>query len=174
MQTGIANLYSKKYFPALLKMSCILLTIFLVINAKAQRTKLPPFRMVQENNKLFKAEQLPFGKPIVLIYFLPDCVHCQLLTKNIVNHIKDFNKASVAMVTYYPPAEVGKFARKYGLDKHSNFYLGTEGNSFFIKNYYNLSKLPFMALYTKNGDLVKTYYTEDGFTDLLRQLKNLK
>lgn len=78
------------------------------------------------------------------------------------------------MVTYYPTNEVSTFSRKYGLDKFSNFYVGTEGNSFFLKKYYNLSKLPFMALYTQNGDLVKTYYTEDGFTDLLQQLKKLK
>ena len=151
----------------------LFLATFLTIAVNAQHTKLPPFRILQENNQLFRAEQLPMGKPIVLIYFLPDCEHCQLLTKNMLKHIKEFDNASVAMVTYYPPVEVGKFARKYGLDKHSNFYLGTEGNSLFLKKYYNLSKLPFMALYTKNGDLVRTYYTEAGFTDLLYQLKKL-
>lgn len=151
----------------------LLSLIVLTIIARAQHTKLPPFRMLQANNQVFSAEQLPFGKPIVLIYFLPDCDHCQLLTENIVKHIKEFDKASIAMVTYYPTMEVGSFAKKYGLNKYSNFYLGTEGDTFFLKRYYNLSRLPFMALYTKNGDLVKMYYTEDGFSDLLNRVKKL-
>ena len=144
------------------------------VSAKAQQNKLPPFRMFQENNVIFKAEQLPMGKPIVLIYFLPDCPHCQQLTQNIVKHIGEFNGVSVAMITYYPPEEVGKFARRYGLDKHANFYLGTEGNSFYLKNFYNLSKLPFAAVYTQSGNLVKTYNTEDFFSDLLHEIKKLK
>ncbi|MDR0793921.1 MAG: redoxin domain-containing protein [Chitinophagaceae bacterium] len=168
--------YLKRFFKSsLLGVGGLLLfiTILLVISATAhaQRTKLPPFRIVQENNTVFKAGQLPQGKPVVLIYFLPDCEHCHVVITNLLKHINEFDKASVVMVTYYPPAEVGKFARKYGFDKRSNFYLGTEGNSFIIKNYYNLSKLPFMALYTKNGDLVKAYYSEEGFNDLLQQLK---
>ena len=139
----------------------------------AQPRKLPPFRMVQADDKLFKAEQLPFGKPVVIVYFLPDCQHCQRVTRYILKHVKALDKASVVMVTYYPTVEVGRYARKYGLDRQANFYLGTEGNSFFLKNYYGISKLPFMALYTKNGDMVKTYSTEQGFADLLHKLKNL-
>ncbi|MFT4203168.1 MAG: hypothetical protein QM610_04580 [Chitinophagaceae bacterium] len=157
-------------------MKTCLLSLFCIMTAyvNAQHNKLPPFRMLQEDNKVFGATQLPMGRPIVLVYFLPDCEHCQLLTKNIVEHIHAFDKTSVAMVTYYPTAEVGKFSRKYGLDKHPNFYLGTEGNSFFLKKYYHLSSLPFLALYAKNGDLVKTYYDEKGFPDLLSQLKSLE
>lgn len=113
-------------------------------------------------------------KPIVLIYFLPDCEHCQLLTENMVKHIEAFNKISVVMITYYPPTAVDMFARRYGLDKHSNFYLGTEGNSFFLKKYYNLSRLPFAAVYTQNGDLVKTYNSDDFFSGLLSEIKKLR
>jgi len=91
-----------------------------------------------------------------------------------IRHLKEFDKASVAMVTYYPTSAVKRYAQKYGLDKHANFYIGTEGTQLFLKHYYGLTTLPFMALYTKNGDLVHTYHSEKGLTDLLSRLKSLK
>ena len=145
----------------------------LLTSVYAQHTKLPPFRMEQVNGKVFKAEELPYGRPIVLAYFLPDCDHCQKLTEEIIGHIHAFDKASVAMITYYPVTSVGNFARKYGLNKYSNFYLGTEVERFFLKDYYQLTSLPFMALYNKNGDLQKAYYSEKGLDDLVQRLKGL-
>jgi len=167
--------FNNFYKKPVLRQTGFFLTVAILAftSANAQHNKLPPFRMLLENNTVFRAQQLPFDKPIILIYFLPDCEHCQKLTTNIVNHINDFNRFSVVMITYYPPAEVGRFARRYGLDKHSNFYFGTEGNSFFLKQYYGLSRLPFAAIYTKAGDLVKTYNTDDFFTDLYKQLKTV-
>lgn len=152
---------------------CTVFTLTMVTSIKGQHTKLPPFIMEMSNHQIFKTGQLPYGKPIVLIYFLPDCTHCQLLTSEIIKHIKEFNKASVAMVTYYPAAEVGRFVQKYGLDKYDNFYIGTESTGLFLKHYYHLTSLPFMALYTKNGDLVRLYHSEKDLTDLLQRLKAL-
>jgi hypothetical protein len=34
--------------------------------------------------------------------------------------------------------------------------------------------MPFIALYTKNGDIVKEYKTPETLADLSMQLKNLK
>ena len=174
MSITFFNKLYKKPVSGLMKTGFLFLLAISAVSAKAQQNKLPPFRMFLETGTVFKAEQLPLGKPIVLIYFLPDCEHCQLLTQNIVKHLDELKGFSVVMVTYYPPAEVGRFARRYGLDKHSNFYLGTEGNFFYLKNYYNLSKLPFAALYTQNGNLIKTYNSEDFFSDFLREIKKVK
>ncbi len=140
----------------------------------AQAGKLPPFRMQQTNGKVFKAEELPFGKPIVLIYFSPDCDHCDVMTKVMMKQPEKYKKASVVMVTYLPVNQVGKFVLKHGLAKLSNFYVGTEGTSFFLRNYYKLNKMPFLALYTKNGDLVKSYIDESGMPDLVKRLSTLK
>jgi hypothetical protein len=37
--------------------------------ADAQTGKVPPFRMVLKNGKIYKAENLPFGRPIIIFYF---------------------------------------------------------------------------------------------------------
>lgn len=140
----------------------------------AQSGKLPPFRMVQANGKIFKAEDLPIGKPIVIIYFSPDCDHCDELMKELLKRKADLNKASIAMITYLPVEPVSKFVQQYHLNNQSNIYVGTEGSTYFLKNYFKIISMPFMALYTRNGDLVKMYRNEDGLTNLISQLRSLR
>ena len=144
-----------------------------ITNAKAQAGKLPPFRMMQTSGKVFKAEDLPMGKPIIIIYFSPECDHCEKLMKELVKRTEELKKASIAMVTYLPVEKVLEFEKTYLLKKYSNIYTGTEGSSFFLKNYYNLTEMPFAALYSKNGDLLKWYSKEIDLKDLSTRLNRL-
>jgi len=154
----------------------LLFSLLLLVSVRvcAQSGKIPPFSMMQGSGKVFKAQDLPIGKPIIIIYFDPDCDHCEKTTKELLSRIAEFGKASIAMVTYMPVNKVIEFEKKYELKKYQNIYVGTEGNSFFLRNYYRLTTMPFIVLYTKNGDIVKEYRTYGPLTDLSIQLKNLK
>ena len=143
-------------------------------SASAQQGKLPPFRMTQANGKVFKAQDLPMGKPIIIIYFSPECDHCEKLMQALLKRTAELKKASIAMITFLPIDKVAKFSSDYKLAQYSNIYVGTEGNTFFLKNYYKLTTMPFMALYNKNGDLIKMYPKEDQLDDLCASLKQLK
>ena len=142
-------------------------------NVIAQAGKLPPFRMMQANGKIFKAEELPMGKPIIIIYFSPECDHCDRLMKELVKQKEELKKASIAMITYLPVEKVLEFEKSYSLKNYSNIYAGTEGNSFFLRNYYKLTEMPFAALYSKNGDLIKFYNKEVDIKDLSTRLNKL-
>ena len=135
-----------------------------VENVKAQAGKLPPFRMMQANGKIFKAEDLPMGKAIVIIYFSPECDHCDKLMKELVQQTE---------VTYLPVEKVLEFEKNYSLKKYPNIYAGTEGNGFFLRNYYKLTEMPFAALYSKNGDFIKSYTREIDLEDLSTRLNKL-
>ena len=144
-----------------------------VTNAKAQAGKLPPFRIMQTSGKIFKAADLPMGRPIIIIYFSPECDHCDRLMKELVKQKEELKKASIAMITYLPVEKVLEFEKTYSLKNYSNIYAGTEGNSFFLKNYYRLTEMPFAALYSKNGDLIKFYNKEVNLKDLSTRLNKL-
>lgn len=154
----------------------ILLAVLVLVNTIvfAQAGKLPPFRIIQANGKVFKAEDLPIGKPIIIIYFSPDCDHCNMLMKDFFKREASFRNASIAMVTYLPVDDVRKFNQKYNLSKYPNMYVGTEGSTFFLKNYYALTQMPFIALYAKNGDFVKSYTDENALPHLSYKLNHLK
>ncbi len=147
---------------------------FMYLESYAQTSKVPSFRMIQSNGKIFRAEYLPFGKPIIIIYFSPDCDDCQLLTSEFLARINDFKNVSIAMITYLSVESVSNFVARNNLSNYSNIYVGTEGNSLFVKNYYDIEKFPFVALFNKNGDLIKKYYSKEiSLNDLSDCLKKL-
>lgn len=140
-----------------------------------QSGKVPPFRMLQADGRLFRAENLPVGKPIVIIYFSPDCEECQKLTKDLLGKMDELKNVSIVMITYQPVENVADYVKKNDLGKYSNIYAGTEGSSLFVKNYYNIIHFPFMSLYTRNGDLVKKYTSKEiDIEDFLSRIRGLK
>ena len=151
----------------------IFFVVFISSYGYAQTKKVPPFQMVQANGTLFNAENLPLGKPIVIVYFSTDCEDCQQLTNELLVRINKLEKASIAMITYQSRDNLIQFVSKFNINKYSNIYVGTEGNSYFIANYYNVGKIPFMALYNKDGDLIKLYDKGNNIDDLIIRLKNL-
>ena len=143
-------------------------------NSNAQSGKVPPFRIIQPNGKIFKAENLPFEKPILIVYFSPDCEDCQEFTEGLLAHNMELKNVSIALITYLPVEFVTQFVAKNNLKVYPNIYVGTEGNSLFIKNYYGIEQFPFVVLFNKNGDLIKKYSNREvNINDLLIQLKKL-
>lgn len=144
-----------------------------VKQARAQHNKIPPFRILLSNGSYYTATQLPI-KPLVLIYFSPDCEHCQKLMNELFPKLNQLKSASIVLATFKPVDEVADFERKYQTAKYSNMVVGTEGNTFFLRYYYKLMKTPFLALYDKNGNLVTAYREQPSVNDLITRLKQLK
>ena len=67
------------FFPAFF--ICSLFSLLLAKNILSQ--PIPPFKMTLSDDRIFSASELPKGKPVVLIYFDPDCDHCQKLMKEL-------------------------------------------------------------------------------------------
>jgi len=134
---------------------------------------LPPFKMYRSDRTIFSAAELPRTKPFVLIYFDPDCDHCQKLMKELFQKIDAFKSAEIIMVTFKPIEEVVAFEKQNNTQKHPNIVVGTEGTGFYVRNYYGLVTMPFTALYDKNGNLNYSYRKETVVDDLIKRLKSL-
>ena len=153
---------------------CLLALLCFITNAKAQAGKIPPFTMVQANGRTFTSQSLPKDKPLVLIYFSPECEHCQKLMNDLFKRVTDFNKASLVMITYLSPETVKSFATTYQVNKYPNIFVGTEGTGFFLRNHYSIMNMPFTALYDKNGNLVTTFKDDVKLSDITNRLALLK
>jgi len=143
-------------------------------NADAQSGKIPPFSMLRADGTAFTAQSLPKGKPVVLIYFSPECDHCQRLMNDLFKRVMEFNKASLVMVTYLSNEVVKKFSTEYNVRKYPNVFVGTEATSFFLRNHYSIMNLPFTAMYDKNGYLVATFKDDATVNDISKRLGQLK
>jgi thioredoxin-related protein len=150
---------------------CFSAMAFLSLAAFSQ--SLPPFKMYRSDKRIFNAAELPKTKPVVLIYFDPDCDHCQKLMKELFQKIDAFKKAEIIMVTFKPVEEVAAFEKQHNSQKYSNITVGTEGIGFYLRNYYGLVTMPFTALYDKKGNLNYSYRKETSVDDLVNRLKNL-
>ena len=139
----------------------------------SQGLKIPPFKIVRADGSLFRARDLPMGKPVIIIYFSPECEECQKFTQDLVSKIDDFWDASIVMVTYLSVQSVAQYEKKYKLNIYPNIYVGTEGNAFIVRYYYNVRRFPFVALLNKDGVLVKMWNKEENIDDLAARLKAL-
>ena len=134
---------------------------------------IPSFKITLSNNTIFNAADLQKDKPLVLIYFDPDCDHCQKLMTELFKKIKSFEKAQIMFVTFKTLTEVIAFEKKYHTRQYTNMKVGTEGTLFYLRNYYKLIKMPFTALYDKKGNYNYSYRDETPVDDLITRLKNL-
>src|SRR6476659_8580275 len=92
----------------------------LFFSSTAISQSLPPFKMYRSDKTIFSAAELPKAKPTILIYFDPDCDHCQKLMKELFQKIDAFKKAEIIMVTFKPVEEVAAFEKLNNTQKHSN------------------------------------------------------
>jgi thioredoxin-related protein len=129
---------------------------------------------MQPNGKVFKAENLPFEKPIVIIYFSPDCDDCVKFMDSLFKRIDAFKGTSLVLITYLSVDELTKFTNKYGINNFKNIYAGTESSANFIRNYYKVEKMPFVALYDKNGNIISSYSKDIPLNNLIASLKKLQ
>lgn len=152
--------------------SCLM---FGVVAASAQAPvkktdKIAPFSIKLADGKIFTPVQLK-KQATILIYFSPDCEHCQHFTKEMIdNYQKMFTDKQVVMVTYLTTADVKRFEDMFELQNYKNIVVGTEERTFIVRNYYNVTRFPFVVLYNKQGKEVKTYAHSPSFTDVTKAI----
>src|SRR5215475_7664354 len=103
---------------SLITLLCFSVTCLLSLVTFSQAS-LPPFKMYRSNNSIFSATELPKNKPVIVIYFDPDCDHCQKLMKDVFKKINNLKKAEIVMVTFKPVEEVAAFEKKYKTHDYS-------------------------------------------------------
>lgn len=152
----------------------LFLTSFTYLPTSAVAQSVPGFQMQLSNGRIFSAKNLSPQKPTILIYFAPDCEHCQILMDELFKKIGSFKKAQIVMVTFENSHEVIGFERLHQTERFSNIKVGTEIPTFFLRNYYKLQRTPFTALFDKRGKMVVSYKDQTPVNDLIRHLNNLK
>lgn len=117
---------------------------------------IPAFQILQTDSTWFKSTKLPKNKPVVIVYFSPECSHCQIEAEKIASHMEELKNAFFVMVSYHTPAEIKAFAEKYKLAGFSNVVFGRD-TAYFLPSFFRVKFTPFIAVYNKKGELTKTY-----------------
>jgi len=149
-----------------MKQLLTILILSIAITAKAQQTDtipafkktpyIPEFSILQTDSTWFGKTDLPKHKPVAIIYFSPDCGHCQLTAQEFVTKMDELKDVTLVWVSKYSPAEIKKFAAEYKLDRFENVRLGKD-TKYFLPVFYDIRFTPFIAVYDNKGKLLQTY-----------------
>ncbi|HEY1021788.1 MAG TPA: thioredoxin family protein [Flavisolibacter sp.] len=150
----------------------LFLTNFTALQAQ-RGDSIPSFGMTLSNGRYFGNHELPKNKPVVLIYFAPDCDHCHTLMNAFFQKADDFQAATVVLITFKPVNELIAFERSYQTNQYPHVIVGTEGAAQTLRRFYKLQSTPYTALYNKEGKLVASYRKNTPVAELLQQLKKL-
>lgn len=124
---------------------------------------LPVFSMLQtDSTTWFNSEDFPKDKPVVIVYFNPDCAHCQLTAHEFMEKKEQLKDAFFVWVTYRASfAEIKQFGEDNKMFDAENIRLGKE-MKYTIVPFYDVHYTPYIAVYNNKGKLLQTY---DGGTD---------
>ena len=173
MELLLAKVNVKKFLLSVLLVSCGLFAL-------AQQDTLPPYKrypsfppvdLLQLNNQPLTKKDLPKGKASMVFYFSPDCDHCQDQVKDMLPRMKDFEKVHILMVTHQPAEMLQKFYTEYHLNNYKNIQVGRD-SKFLLPPFYKIRSLPYLALYDKQGRLIRTFEGNVKVDVLLKAYNN--
>jgi thiol-disulfide isomerase/thioredoxin len=148
-----------KYFIILISV------VALSLSAKAQTDTvpnyiqipyIPPFKIQLVDSSWYSKTNLAAKRPTLILYFSPDCGHCQLETEELLSRSKQLKNLQVVMITSRPYEDMANFAEHYKIDRFPFIKIGWDPQRF-VTNFYSVKFTPFSALYDKKGKLVKVY-----------------
>ena len=140
----------------------------------AKGAPLPAFRMMLTNGRMFEAKDLSMDKPVVLVYFAPDCDHCIVLLDALFKKLDELKNTTLLLATFKPVDQLIPFERKYGTARYANMVVATEGYSFFLRNHYALQRTPFVAVYNREKKLVCSFRDKTPVPEIIACIKTIR
>lgn len=134
---------------------------------------LPAFNvLLQDSATIFNTYYIPEGKPTVIIFFSPDCDHCQQTTKAIVEKMDSLNGAHFLFLTPMSLAILRPFSKEMKLNGYKNITVGKDYEYFFPK-FYGANYVPYVAVYDRKKKFVKMWEGRLKIEDLIQVLQGL-
>lgn len=133
---------------------CLAFTVFAQTDTSQHYFKnptIPAFNLIKiPDSSNFTNNQLQKNIPTVLVFFMPDCDHCQDATKNLTAKIDKLKDVQIVMVAGMEFSAVKKFYADYKIADHPNITI-TRDPTLALPLYYKVHSIPDVYVYDKNG-----------------------
>lgn len=150
---------------------CVLVLLAGCIHAQTNIQNLPVYHILNQDSVKVTSANLKKNKPVMIIYFVPDCSHCQHLMYEMKPHMKELSDIQIVMITYTIYPMIKEFYRNFDLAKYPNVTVGTEGYTYEMQRYFQVRTTPYIAIYDKHGKLVKSYPKAPDIKELVATAK---
>src|SRR5688500_1384214 len=108
--------------------------------------EVPPITLLKSDNGSITKNELKKNRHVNLMYFSPECHHCQRQMEDMLARMDELKKVQIILATYRPMEELIAFENKYKLQRHSNIQAGRD-TRYFLQPFYRIRNLPYLALY---------------------------
>ena len=96
------------------------------------------------------------GKPTVIVYFSPDCSHCQADAKNIAEKLDSLKDINFIWCSSHEVTKIKEFAIKYNMNTLPNMVFGKD-EKWAIPSVYKIGFTPYFVVYGKDGLFYKEF-----------------
>jgi thiol-disulfide isomerase/thioredoxin len=151
-----------------------------IVNAQSQINNAPytrdssllNFKLLLPDSTVFTKASLHKNRPVIIVYYNPDCGHCQATAGEFQKKMNNLSKdVQMLWATYLAPFdEINSFTKKYGFDKFKNVYFGKDVD-YIIPSFFHIEYTPYVAAYDKNWRLVKTWQNHVDIDELMNLYK---
>ncbi|MCW3092426.1 MAG: redoxin protein [Ferruginibacter sp.] len=132
---------------------------------------IPAFKVnVVPDSTMFTKENLKTNIPLVIMFFSPDCEHCQKETKELLAYKEELKGIDILMVSAASYREIKDFYEAYGLSSMPNVKLAQDVN-YKLGSIYKLRTFPSTFVYDNRGTLAKAFVGNIGVPAILEAIK---
>lgn len=133
----------------------LLLCILLPVSLYAQGKKIPALHFKDTEEASVSNKDIPKGKALMLLYFRSDCDHCEHTAQQLKTTATKY-PALLWMVSAEPIPTLRTFEDMAGLYDIANLRV-MQDYSQSMHQWFDFTKLPFIVLFDKNGNQLKTF-----------------
>lgn len=128
---------------------------------------IPAFNLLLADGKNFSQNDIPSSKYTIIIYFSPDCGHCQHEATEMVKNLDSLRHTYIVWAGSRSIPELKAFSEKYGVIGCPNMVYGQDQH-YSIPSYYQVKYTPFVAVYDYRKQFVKAYEMGVEIPELLK------
>lgn len=125
---------------------------------------------VLPDSSLYTNANIRKHAPFVLMFFNPDCDHCQKETKELLAYKDELKNIQILMVSASTLSEIRDFYETYQLSSMPNISMGRD-IQYRLGSIYKLRTYPSIFVYDSSGALAKAFVGNIGIPAILDAVK---
>ncbi len=137
---------------------------------------LPVFNLLlRDSIELFNTFYIPKGRPIALMFFSPDCEHCQHAMTALTNGMDSISNIRFYLITMVRSmTDIRKFCNDRHLEKYKNIEVVGQDSEFAFIDFFGTMHIPDIALYDSDKQFVHLFEGNINVKDLYQYTHDKK
>lgn len=158
-------------------LSIIIATIFLFSCQSRPKAPageaLPDFDLLLvDSTTRLNTASIKEGQPIAILYFSPDCEHCQAETEGLLKHMSTMKDTRFYFVTIDPFERMQAFSGYYKLASYPNITVGKDEQFFFLRHFKDAVP-PSVFLYDRQKRQCRAFLGQTSVDTLVKTISQL-